>query len=80
MKRLYSFMLAGLLIVALSACGKQMGTESSADKAAEQYGQTESVEIAEQPQIQEGNDTVTGDISFNNEKTMLSLYYKFNDK
>lgn len=91
MKRLYSFMLAGLLITALSACGKQTGTEFSADKAAEQYGQTESVETTEQsagsetaqtqkdlaggeeqPQIQEGDNTVTGDISFNFEtKTVL---------
>lgn len=91
MKRLYSFMLAGLLIAALSACGKQTGTEFSADKAAEQYGQTESVETTEQsagsetaqtqkdlaggeeqPQIQEGDNTVTGDISFNFEtKTVL---------
>lgn len=68
MKRLYNLMLAGLLIVTLSACGKQAGTEPSADK--EQYRQTESVETA--GHTQEGGNTVTGDITFNFEtKTVL---------
>lgn len=101
MKRLFNFMLAVLLIVALAACGKQAGAESAADKAAEQYGQTENSETTEwaeqeqavnsetiqteietendlggeeeqQPQLQEGGNTVTGDITFNFEtKTVL---------
>lgn len=100
MKRLFNLMLAGLLIVTLSACGKQAGTVSSADEAAQQYRQTESIETTEkteqdqsaaleniqteiqvkndltnreeQPQMQEGDDTMAGDISFNFEtKTVL---------
>lgn len=50
MKWLYNLISVGLLIVMLSACGKQTETESSADKAAEQYGQTENVEPAKQEQ------------------------------
>ena len=100
-KRLFNFMLAGLLIVLLSACGKQAGIKSSADKAVEQYGQTEGAETTkqieqteqrqsaaletiqtendlnggeeQQPQIQKGDDTVTGDISFNFETKMVLL-------
>ena len=44
MKRQYSLMLVVLLIVMLSACGKQAETESAADKDTEQYEETESVE------------------------------------
>ena len=45
MKRLFNIMLAVLLMVMLSACGKQ---DSSADKESEQYGQTESAETVGQ--------------------------------
>ena len=48
MKRLYNLILACLLMVSLSACGKQAGADSSADKGMEQHGQTESAE-KEQP-------------------------------
>ena len=101
MKRLFNFMPAVLLIVALSACGKQAGAESTTDKAAERYGQTQNSETTkwveqeqaansetiqteietgndlggeeeQQPQLQEGGNTVTGDITFNFEtKTVL---------
>ncbi|MDE6845426.1 MAG: aldo/keto reductase [Lachnospiraceae bacterium] len=74
MKRLYNLMLACLFIVMLSACGKQAVTDSSADKVSEQYVQTESVEAIEQAeqQMQEGDNAVAGDISFNFEtKTVL---------
>ena len=99
MKRRFNMMLVCLLIVSLSACGKQAGADSSADKVMEQYGQTESAGTTEQTEkaqpavpeaeqtgaqtekiltdreeqkIQEGDNTVTGDISFNFEtKTVL---------
>ena len=45
MKRLFNLMLAVLLMVMLSACGKQ---DSSADKESEQYEQTESAETVGQ--------------------------------
>ena len=48
MKRLYNLILACLLIVSLSACGKQAGADSSADKVMEQHGQTESAGTTEQ--------------------------------
>lgn len=71
MKRQYSLMLVVLLIVVLSACGKQAETESAADKDTEQYEETESVETTEQVR-QKGDNTMTGDISFNFEtKTVL---------
>ncbi len=99
MKRLFNMILVCLLIVSLSACGKQTGTDYAADKVPEQYGQTESAGTTEQTEkeqpavseaeqieaqteniltdreeqkIQEGDNTVTGDISFNFEtKTVL---------
>ena len=99
MKRLYNLILACLLIVSLSACGKQAGADSSADKVMEQHGQTESAGTTEQNEkeqpavseagqteaqteniltdreelkIEGGDNTVTGDISFNFEtKTVL---------
>lgn len=48
MKRLYNLILACLLIVSLSACGKQAGADSSAGKVMEQHGQTESAGTTEQ--------------------------------
>ena len=75
MKRIFNLLLAGLLIVALAACEKRIGTESTTDIAAEQFGQTENGladEEESQPQTQEGNSMITGDISFNFEtKTVL---------
>ena len=99
MKRLYNLILACLLMVSLSACGKQTGADSSADKGMEQHGQTESAGTTEQTEkeqpavseaeqteaqteniltdreeqkIEGGDNTVTGDISFNFEtKTVL---------
>ena len=86
MKRLYNLILACLLMVSLSACGKQAGTDSSTDQVMEQQGQTESAGTTEQTEVQTeniltdreeqkiegGDNTVTGDISFNFEtKTVL---------
>ena len=99
MKRLYNLILVCLLIISLSACGKQTGADSSADKVMEQHGQTESAGTTEQTEKEEpavseaeqteaqteniltdreeqkiegGDNTVTGDISFNFEtKTVL---------
>ena len=99
MKRLYNLTLACLLMVSLSACGKQAGADSSADQVMEQHGQTESAGTTEQTEkeqpavseaeqteaqteniltdreeqkIEGGDNTVTGDISFNFEtKTVL---------
>lgn len=48
MKRLYNLILACLLIVSLSACGKQAGADSSAGKVMEQHGQTERAGTTEQ--------------------------------
>ena len=48
MKRLFNLILACLLIVSLSACGKQTGTDSLTDKVSEQDRQAESVETTEQ--------------------------------
>ena len=100
MKRLYNLILACLLIVSLSACGKQAGADSSADKVMEQHGQTEDAETTEQTeqeqsaasettqteiqmennltdeqelQTQGGDNTVTGDISFNFETKRVLL-------
>ena len=90
MKRLFNLILACLLIVSLPACGKQAGTDSTADKVSEQDRQAEGVETTEQTeqeqsaetendmtggqeqQTQGGDNTVTGDISFDFEtKTVL---------
>lgn len=48
MKRLYNLILACLFMVSLSACGKQAGADSSADKVMEQHGQTERAGTTEQ--------------------------------
>lgn len=48
MKRLFNLILACLLIVSLSACGKQTGTDSLTDKVSELDRQAESVETTEQ--------------------------------
>lgn len=70
MKRLYNLILACLFFVSLSACGKQTGTDSPADKVPEQNRQAGSVETTEQ--TQGGGNTMARDISFNFEtKTVL---------
>ena len=68
MKRLYNLILACLLIVSLSACGKQAVSETEQTEA-----QTEDILTdREEQKIQGGDNTVTGDISFNFEtKTVL---------
>lgn len=73
MKRLYNLILACLLMVSLSACGKQAGADSSADKVMERQVQTEdSLTDREEQKIQGDDNTVTGDISFNfGTKTVL---------
>lgn len=48
MKRLFNLILACLLIVSLSACGKRTETDSLTDKVSEQDRQAESVETTEQ--------------------------------
>ncbi|MCM1225495.1 MAG: hypothetical protein NC548_64725 [Lachnospiraceae bacterium] len=48
MKQMYNLILACLLIVTLSACGKRTETDSSADKVSGRYVQTESAETTEQ--------------------------------
>lgn len=100
MKRLYNLILACLLMVSLSACGKQAGADSSADQVMEQHGQTESAGTTEQTEqeqpavseaeqteaqteniltdgeeqkIERGDNTVTGDISFNFETKSVLL-------
>ncbi len=99
MKRRYNLILAFLLTVSLSACGKQAGTDSSTDNMLEQYVQTENVKATEQAeqepstseiaqtevqtennltggqeqQTQGGDNTVTGDISFNFETKSVLL-------
>ena len=68
MKLLYNLILACLLIVSLSACGKQAVSETEQTEA-----QTEDILTdREEQKIQGGDNTVTGDISFNFEtKTVL---------
>ena len=68
MKRLYNLILACLFIVSLSACGKQAVSETEQTEA-----QTEDILTdREEQKIQGGDNTVTGDISFNFEtKTVL---------
>ena len=68
MKRLYNLILACLFIVSLSACGKQAVSETEQTEA-----QTEDILTdREEQKIEGGDNTVTGDISFNFEtKTVL---------
>ena len=74
MKRLYNLMLVCLLMVSLSACGKQTEKEQPTVSEAEQTkAQTKnSLTDREEQKIQGGDNIVTGDISFNFEtKTVL---------
>ena len=71
MKRLFNFMPAVLLIVALSACGKQAANSETIQTEIE-TGNDLGGEEEQQPQLREGGNTVTGDITFNFEtKTVL---------
>ncbi|MDE7157281.1 MAG: aldo/keto reductase [Lachnospiraceae bacterium] len=78
MKRLFNLMLAGLLIIMLSACGKQAGTESPTDKKMEWSGQAENSETTqhttgeEKTQDQENN-AMKNDITFNFETKTVML-------
>ena len=82
MKRLFNLMLSGLLIISLSACGKQAGIEQS--------GQFEGTEMVEQTTISQTEETtepvtdtettsnqedhpMTNDISFNFERRTVML-------
>ena len=71
MKRLYKLISVCLLIVTLSACGKQAGTDSSADKVSEQYGQAESVETKEQAEQEQPtvSETVQTEVQAENDLT-----------
>ena len=77
MKRLYNLILVCLLIITLSACGKQTRTDYLADKVSEQHIQTESAEVTEQAeqeqQPQGGDNTMMGAISFNFETKSVLL-------
>ena len=68
MKRLFNLMLAVLLMVMLSACGKQ---DSSADKASEQYEQTEDAETTEQAEQEQpaASETTQTDVQTENNLT-----------
>ena len=73
MKRLFNLMLGGLFIITLSACGKQTGTESAADNAVKQYGQTEGIEATEQMQQEQSAASETAQTSFNFETKRVLL-------
>ncbi len=71
MKRLYNFILAGIMIAALSACGQQ--EQSATLKTAQTQTEHDAAGGKEQPQIQEENDTVAGERSFNFETKTVRL-------
>lgn len=81
MKRLFNLVLSGALIIALSACGKQAGTESSTDKEMESSGQTEISSAEEMTEyttdeektLNQEDNTMTGNISFNLETKTVML-------
>ncbi|MEY8390500.1 aldo/keto reductase [Lachnospiraceae bacterium 45-W7] len=82
MKRLFNFMLAGVLVVLLAACGKQAGTESSTGKGTETSEQTEITQAEkateqtgaeENTQENQEDHAVTDDISFNFETKTVML-------
>ena len=70
MKRRYNFILVCLLIVSLSACGKQAGTDSPADKVSEQDRQAESVETTEQTEQEKSDATETAQTEAETESDM----------
>ncbi len=79
MKRLFSIMLSVLLAAALSACGRQSG--QVLEEKQEQSGQTKSVEAVkptedsttEELRIQEGDNIMKNDITFNFETKTVRL-------
>ncbi len=76
MKRLFNLILSGFFIIILSACGKQAEWEQSEGSGTIQTMRQTKNDLTGgegwQPQVQEGNDTVTETISFNFEtKTVL---------
>ena len=76
MKRLFNLILSGLFIIMLSACGKQAEWEQTEGSGTTQTTRQTKNDLTggegQQPQVQEGNDTVTETISFNFEtKTVL---------
>ena len=68
MKRLFNIMLAVLLMVMLSACGKP---DSSADKVSEQYEQTEDAETTEQSEQEQSaaSETIRTEVQTENNLT-----------
>lgn len=68
MKRLFNLMVAVLLMVMLSACGKP---DSSADKVSEQYEQTEDAETTEQAEQEQPatSETTQTDVQTENNLT-----------
>ncbi len=72
MKRLFNMMLSCLLIASLTACGKQAGADSSADKASEQYGQKESIKITEQAEKEQlaASETTQNEVRTENNMTV----------
>lgn len=70
MKRLFNLILACLLIVSLSACGKQTGTDSLTDKVSEQDRQAESVETTEQTEQEQSAASETAQTEAETESDM----------
>ena len=70
MKRLFNLIFACLLIVSLSACGKQTGTDSLTDKVSEQNGQAESVETTEQTEQEQSAASETAQTKAETENDM----------
>ena len=76
MKRLFNLILSGLFIIMLSACGKQAEWEQTEGSGTTQTTRQTKNDLTggegRQPQVEEGNDAMTGNISFNFEtKTVL---------
>ena len=71
MKRLFNLIFACLLIVSLSACGKQTGTDSLTDKVSEQDRQAESVETTEQTEQEQSAAAETAQTEAETENDMI---------
>ena len=70
MKRLFNLILACLLIVSLSACGKQARADSPADKVSNQNRQAESVETTEQTEQEQSAASETAQTEAETENDM----------
>ncbi|RKJ07381.1 aldo/keto reductase [bacterium D16-54] len=70
MKRLFNLILACLLIVSLSACGKQARADSPADKVSNQNRQAESVETTEQTEQEQSAASETAQTKAETENDM----------